>query len=250
MTASAAVRISDGDLDAVSRSLEGATPVDVLRWAADSFAPKLGFGTGFGVEGCVIIDLIGRNQLPVDVFTLDTGLFFDETYALWRKLEARYGVKIRGVQPELTVDQQAMVHGPELWQRNSDACCRMRKIEPLAREAKGFDAWITAIRRDQTSDRRAAGVVERDARFGLVKVNPLAGWTAGQVWRYVLDNDVPYNPLHDHGFPSIGCAPCTTAVAPGEDPRAGRWRGSGKTECGLHLVPLGTKPTAAPEGSK
>jgi phosphoadenosine phosphosulfate reductase len=243
MTASAAVRISDGDLDAVSRSLEGQGPVEILRWAASNFAPRLGFGTGFGAEGCLLIDLIGRHQLPVDVFTLDTGLFFDETYELWRRLEARYGVKIRGVQPELTVEQQGMVHGAELWKRNSDACCRMRKIEPLEREAKRFDAWITAIRRDQTAERQDARIIERDARFGLVKVNPLAGWSAGQVWRYILDNDVPYNPLHDHGFPSIGCAPCTTAVAPGEDARAGRWRGTGKTECGLHLVPLGKAPT-------
>src|SRR5688572_9367562 len=133
MSAAAQLRLSDGDLDASARDLEGAAPLEVLRWAAGRFAPRLGFGTGFGAEGCVIIDLIGRHQLPVDIFTLDTGLFFDETYELWRRLEARYGITIRAVKPELSVAQQADVHGAELWRRDPDACCRMRKVEPLAR---------------------------------------------------------------------------------------------------------------------
>jgi len=238
----AAVAVSDAEIDAAARDLEGADALEILRWAADRFAPRLGFGTGFGVEGCVLIDLVGRSQLPVDIFTLDTGLFFPETYELWRRLEARYSVTIRAVHPELNVADQAQVHGPELWKRDPDACCRMRKIEPLTREARRFDAWITAIRRDQTAERRNARIVERDARFGLVKINPLASWTASQVWRYALDHEVPYNPLHDQGFPSIGCEPCTSVVAPGEDARAGRWRGSAKTECGLHLVPLSSAP--------
>ena len=238
MTAAAQLRLTDGDLDASARDLEGAPPLEVLRWATGRFAPRLGFGTGFGAEGCVIIDLIGRHQLPVDIFTLDTGLFFDETYELWRRLEARYGITIRAVKPELSVSGQAEVHGAELWRRDPDACCRMRKVEPLAREARRFDAWITAIRRDQTAERKAARVVERDQRFDILKVNPLASWSNGQVWRHILDHEVPYNPLHDQGFPSIGCAPCTSAVGAGEDPRAGRWRGTAKTECGIHLVPL------------
>jgi phosphoadenosine phosphosulfate reductase len=248
MSSAALASLSDDDLDAHASDLEGASPVDALRWAAQRFAPRLGFGTGFGAEGCVLIDLIGRHGIPVDVFTLDTGLFFDETYDLWRRLEARYGITIRAVVPELTVAQQGDVHGGELWRRDPDACCRMRKVEPLAREARRFDAWVTAIRRDQTSERKDARVVERDRRFDLVKINPLVGWTPGQVWRYILDHDVPYNPLHDQGFPSIGCAPCTSSVAPGEDPRAGRWRGTAKTECGLHLVPL-TVPARA-EGNE
>jgi phosphoadenosine phosphosulfate reductase len=240
----AVARLSETDLNDAARDLDGAPVLDVLRWAAERFAPRLGFGTGFGPEGCMLIDIIGRHQLPVDVFTLDTGVFFDETYELWRRLEARYGITIRAVKPELTIAQQGARHGEELWRRDPDACCRMRKVEPLAREAVRFDAWISAIRRDQTSERKTARVVERDGRFGIIKVNPLAGWTNGQVWKHVLDFEVPYNPLHDQGFPSIGCAPCTTAVAEGEDPRSGRWRGSAKTECGLHLVPLSTKPAA------
>jgi len=242
MTAAAVIAaepISDHELDTAARELEGAPAVDILRWAAERFAPRLGFGTGFGIEGCVLVDLVGRHRLPVDLFTLDTGVFFPETYELWRRLEARYGLTVRAVTPLLSIDEQSVVHGAELWKSDPDACCRMRKIEPLTREAARFDAWITAIRREQTEERRSARVVERDPRFGLVKINPLVSWTASQVWRYALDHEVPYNPLHDHGFPSIGCEPCTSPVNTGEDPRAGRWRGSSKTECGLHIVPLG-----------
>ena len=233
--AAAAVRISDDELVTAARDLEGESPLHVLRWAAERFAPRLGFGTGFGVEGCMLIDIIGRHKLPIDFFTLDTGLFFEETYDLWRKLEARYDVTIRAVRPELNVDQQALVHGPELWRRVPDECCRMRKVEPLEREARKFDAWISAIRRDQTNERKNIRVIERDTRFGIIKINPLAGWNQSQVWRHVLDFEVPYNPLHDQGFPSIGCAPCTKRVDPGEDPRSGRWAGQDKTECGIHV---------------
>ncbi len=208
----------------------------ILRWASREH-PKLGFATGLGVEGCVLLDLAAKEGVALDVFTLDTGLLFPETYALWRRLEARYGITIRAVTPPVTVEEQAARHGDALWARDPDACCKIRKVEPLAAAvaAAGFTAWISAIRRDQTPERANARVVERDAKFGLVKVNPLVRWTSTDVWRHVLANDVPYNPLHDQGFPSIGCAPCTTAVAPGEDPRAGRWRGTAKTECGIHL---------------
>jgi phosphoadenosine phosphosulfate reductase len=231
------VSLTDLQIDAAAAQLEDATPAEILRWAADTLAPRLGFATGFGVEGCVLIDLAASAGLPVDIFTLDTGVLFPETYELWRRLDARYGVTIRGVRPPLTIEEQAAKHGDALWARDPDACCRMRKVEPLAAEAAKFDGWISAIRRDQTADRATAKPVERDRRFGIVKVNPLVRWTVKDVWRHVADHDVPYNPLHDQGYPSIGCAPCTSAVAEGEDPRAGRWRGTGKTECGLHVVP-------------
>jgi phosphoadenosine phosphosulfate reductase len=215
-------------------ALEGRSPADVLAWAAGRFAPRITFATAFGAEGCVLVDLIARHHLPVDVFTLDTGLLFPETYALWRRLEERYGLTIRAVRPELSVAGQAAVHGAALWERMPDRCCEIRKVAPLRRALSGFDAWITSIRRDQTSDRSVARVVEWDLRFGLVKVNPLAGWTSDDVQRYVRVHRVPVNPLHARGYPSIGCMPCTTAVAAGEAPRAGRWRGREKTECGLH----------------
>jgi len=218
-------------------SLEGRSPVEILAWAADRFPGRVTFATGFGVEGCVLIDMIGRHRLSVDVFTLDTGLLFPETYALWRRLEERYGLTIRGVRPSLGVDAQAKIHGERLWERAPDRCCALRKVEPLKAELENFDAWVSAIRRDQTVDRRDARVVERDARFGLVKVNPLVTWTSADVWAYIKAHDISYNPLHDQGYPSIGCAPCTSPVLPGEDPRAGRWRGLAKTECGLHNRP-------------
>ncbi len=217
-----------------AESLEGRSPADVLAWASARYAPRLTFATAFGAEGCVLLDLIARNHLPIDVFTLDTGLLFPETYALWRRLEERYGLAIRAVRPELGVEAQAAVHGPALWERLPDRCCEIRKVAPLRRALSGFNAWVSSIRREQTSERARARVVEWDSSFGLVKVNPLAAWTSEDVQRYVRVHRVPVNPLHARGYPSIGCMPCTTAVAPGETPRAGRWRGRGKTECGLH----------------
>lgn len=213
---------------------EGTSARDLLRWAARRFGPRLAFATGFGAEGCVIIDLIARERLPVDIFTLDTGLLFPETYALWRQLETTYGITIRAVRTELDLDAQAAAHGAELWARDPDRCCELRKVRPLRAALAGYEGWITAIRRDQTAERARAQLVEHDATFGLLKVNPLAAWTHDDVWAHIYANDVPTNPLHASGYPSIGCVPCTSATLPGEDPRAGRWRGTHKTECGLH----------------
>jgi phosphoadenylyl-sulfate reductase (thioredoxin) len=224
------------DLPAASRALEGKQPAEILAWAVEH-TPKLTFATGFGAEGCVIVDVVARAQLPIDLFTLDTGLLFPETYELWQRLEARYGVTIRAVKPEHTVDEQASALGPSLWQRDPDRCCEHRKLAPLRRELGGFDAWITAIRREQTPERATAEIVETDRKFGLVKINPLVAWTHDDVWAYLYANDVPYNPLHERGYPSIGCLPCTSAIVPGENLRAGRWRNSGKRECGLHADP-------------
>jgi thioredoxin-dependent adenylylsulfate APS reductase len=226
--------LSQIDIDFAAEGLEGRTPAAILHWAAERFGPRLTFATAFGAEGCVLVDLIGREALPIDVFTLDTGLLFPETYELWRNLEQRYGLIIRGVRPELTVEEQARLHGERLWERDPDACCAIRKVAPLRRALAGFDAWISSIRRDQTRDRARARVVEADKRFGLIKVNPLAGWTSDEVWDHLRAYDVPHNPLHERGYPSIGCLPCTSPVAAGEDPRSGRWRGSQKKECGLH----------------
>ncbi len=213
---------------------EGACALDILKWASDSFGERLTFATGFGAEGCVIIDLVGRAKLPIDLFTLDTGVLFPETYALWRQLEDKYGVTIRAVRPAQTIEQQAESHGPALWQREPDRCCDLRKVKPLKQALVGFDAWITAIRRDQTPERANAQIVETDKKFNLVKINPLVAWTHDEVWAHLYAHDVPYNPLHEQGYPSIGCQPCTSAVVPGENLRAGRWRGSAKKECGLH----------------
>ena len=226
--------MTPAEIASAAAELEGASPEQALRWVVQRFPGRVGFATAFGPEGCVLLEAIASEKLAVDVFTLDTGLLFPETVELWRELERRYGVRVRGVRPSLTVAEQEVKHGPALWQRAPDLCCEMRKVQPLRIEMLQFDAWITAIRRDQTPERAGAGVVERDAKFGLVKVNPLAAWTSADVWARVRERGIPTNPLHQLGYPSIGCAPCTTPVAPGEDPRAGRWRTFAKTECGLH----------------
>jgi phosphoadenylyl-sulfate reductase (thioredoxin) len=214
---------------------------ETLRRAADRFAPRVVFTTAFGEAGCVLVSLIAGARLAIEIVTLDTGLLFPETLALKRRLEERYGVAIRSVAPDETVEEQATSRGPRLWERAPDLCCELRKVRPLARALAGKDAWITSIRADETADRAAAAVVESDARFGVVKINPLLPWAREDVAAFVRENDVPTNPLHARGFPSIGCVPCTSPVAAGEDARAGRWRGFAKTECGLHT-------RRAPEG--
>ncbi len=214
--------------------MEDWSPERILSWAA-SLSPRVAFSTGFGAEGCALVYLIASARLPIDVFTLDTGVLFPETYALWHELQEKYGITIRAVRPRHTIDEQAARLGPALWERDPDACCRLRKVEPLREALQDVDVWISAIRRDQTTDRASAPVAERDDRYGLIKVNPLVRWTTKDVWRFLHANRVPYNPLHDAGYPSIGCRPCTTPVAAGEDPRAGRWRGHQKNECGLHV---------------
>jgi phosphoadenylyl-sulfate reductase (thioredoxin) len=225
---------------AAAERFEAEEPAAVLSWAAGRFPGKVVFATGFGAEGCVLIDVIARQRLAIDLVTLDTGLLFDETYVLWSKLEERYGVKIRAIRPDQTVTEQAATHGDRLWEREPDRCCALRKVAPLEEALAGSRAWIAAIRRDQTRDRGTARTVEVDLRRpGLLKINPLVAWTAADVQAYVRRHDVPTNPLHAQGYPSIGCQPCTSPVAAGEDPRAGRWRGREKKECGLHARPLG-----------
>jgi phosphoadenylyl-sulfate reductase (thioredoxin) len=177
------------------------------------------------------VDVIARARLQVEIFTIDTGFLFAETYALWSRLEERYGVRVHAVKADVPAVEPGL---PPPWERDPDGCCHLRKVLPLREALAPLGAWVTGIRRDQTPDRANARVVEWDARFGLVKVNPLAAWSSGDVEAHVRRLEVPTNPLHAQGYLSIGCAPCTSPVRPGEDPRAGRWRGREKTECGLH----------------
>lgn len=221
-------------LKSTADRLEGATPHDTLAWAFGEFGDKVAIATGFGAEGMALIDIAVTINPAPNVFFIDTGFLFRETHDLRRRVEKRYGLAIRAVRTGLTPELQAQFYGPRLWAMNPDLCCRLRKLEPLAAGLRGLDAWITAIRRDQTDARAAARQIEWDERWGLVKVNPLAGWTRRQIWQYLLEHDVPYNPLHDEGYPSIGCTYCTRAVRPGEGERDGRWSGLAKTECGLH----------------
>jgi len=222
-------------------------PERVLAWAFHTFGEAAAISSAFGAEGMVLIDMASRVRRNFRLFTLDTEFLFPETYNLMDRVEEKYGITIEKVYPLLSPEEQERVHGSALWQRNPDECCNLRKVEPLRRKLGELKAWITSIRRDQTAARAGVGKIEWDEKFGLVKINPVADWSSKQVWQYIRQHDVPYNALHEQSYPSIGCTHCTRAVRPGEDPRAGRWAGSSKTECGLHIIQLqpGTNPPEA-----
>lgn len=221
-------------VDDIALELEHARPAEVLRWAYDEFGSDVAMATGFGLEGCVLISMLAEAGCRIRLFYLDTDLLFPETYALRDTLESRYGVRFERRATSLSLDQQSALYGDRLWERQPDECCRLRKVEPLKQMLSGLRAWITGIRRDQSATRANAKVVEQDRKFGLIKINPLVSWSADDVSEYARRNDVPHNPLIDQGYASIGCRPCTTVVQIGEHPRAGRWRGTSKTECGIH----------------
>jgi len=220
----------------ISELAETWSPQHVLGWAFQTFGRNVAISSAFGAEGMVLIDMASRINRDFRLFTIDTEFLFPETYNLMDRIEEKYGIAIERVYSTLSPEEQGRVHGEALWSRNPDLCCNLRKVEPLRRKLGELSAWITSIRRDQTSVRSEAKRVEWDAKFGLVKVNPIVDWTSKQVWRYIHDHDVPYNALHDQDYPSIGCTHCTRAVRAGEDPRAGRWPGFNKTECGLHII--------------
>jgi phosphoadenosine phosphosulfate reductase len=224
------------DLPRLSAMMETWTPQEILRWAWDTYGEKLTMATAFGAEGCAIIAMLSEITKDIYLFNLDTGYQFPETLETRAKLMDKYGIPVHLVSsPQSTAEMEAE-HGGPIYGSNPDLCCNIRKVLPLKETLVGFGAWISAIRRDQSIIRSNAPIVGWDRKFELVKINPLANWTKSTVWNYILDNDVPYNPLHDQGFPSIGCWPCTRAVGAGEDDRAGRWAGTGKKECGLHIL--------------
>jgi phosphoadenosine phosphosulfate reductase len=209
----------------------------VLTWAFETFGSRVAISSAFGAEGMAIIDMTARLRgTDFRLFTIDTEFLFPETYNLMDRIEEKYGIAIERVYSVLSPEEQERAHGAALWTREPDRCCNLRKVEPLRQKLRELDAWITSIRRDQTSARAGARKIEWDAKFGLVKINPLVDWTSREVWRYLHDHDVPYNALHDQDYPSIGCTHCTRSVRPGEDPRTGRWAGFAKTECGLHVI--------------
>jgi phosphoadenosine phosphosulfate reductase len=240
------------DFERVKILAESWKPEQVLSWAFATYGDDLAIATGMGVEGMALLDIALKINPDAKVFTGDTEFLFSETYDLIDRVERRYGIKIEKLYSELTPEEQEREFGSNLWARDPDQCCAVRKVEPLRRKLATLHAWVTAIRRAQTAERADVRKVDWDAKFNLVKISPLADWTREMVWSYVVKNDVPYNPLHDRNYPSIGCTHCTRAVKPGEDPRAGRWSGFGKTECGLHtpasatstlvqLVPVGAE---------
>ncbi len=222
-------------LQALQANLESASPRAILQWSYETFGDDVAMATGFGTSGIVLTHILSQLRPGADVFYLDTDLLFPETYALKDRLAEQLGVNFVRVHGGMSVAEQEAEHGPALWERNANQCCFLRKVLPLRSFLKDKEAWITGIRRDQAATRSRASVIDWDTTNGLVKINPLAFWTSDDVWTYIRVNELPYNELHDRGYPSIGCMPCTRAVASGENERAGRWAGMGKVECGIHL---------------
>lgn len=222
------------ELAAFNAELATASPREILSWAVDRFFPRLCMATAFGAEGCLLIHYLAQIQPKVYLFNLDTGYQFPETLALRDRIAERYGIEVELRRPRTTVPEYEAQHGGPVYRTNPDQCCFDRKLSVLKEAVVGYDAWISGIRADQSEDRARASIVSWDKKFNLVKVSPLLNWTKQDVWRVIVAEDVPYNPLHDQGYPSIGCWPCTRAVMFGEDERAGRWSGTAKRECGLH----------------
>ena len=232
---SAALALSTREIDRLAAEFEDRSAEHVLEWAAERFGERVVLTCSWQKQSSVLVDMISRVAPGMRVVEFDTGILFPETYETREKLIARYPVRFERLEPELTLAEQAARHGDRLWERDPDACCGIRKVAPLRRALEDSDAWVTGIRREQSTTRRNARKIDLDERRGVVKVQPLADWTSRDVWRYIWRHGIPYNPLHDHGYPSIGCIPCTTpADGSPSDERAGRWRGTGKVECGLH----------------
>ncbi|MEI7028286.1 phosphoadenylyl-sulfate reductase [Paenibacillus sp. y28] len=216
-----------------AESFESKSPQELIAFAIEKF-PNITFACSFGAEDVVLVDMLQKISPKTDIFYLDTHLHFKETYETRDRLMEQYGMKFVHVQTDVSLEQQAAEHGEALWESDPNLCCNIRKVTPLTNILGKYDAWITGIRRDQAPTRANSKKVEYDTKFGLVKFNPLASWTWDDVWNYIRENNIIYNPLHDNFYPSIGCEKCTRQVMPGEDPRAGRWAGNDKTECGLH----------------
>jgi phosphoadenosine phosphosulfate reductase len=207
---------------------------DLLLWAYEEYGRKLCLTCSWQKQSSALVHMVSELDLPLDVIELDTHLFFRETYETRDSLVERYGLNL--IRPEIiTVAEQHKQEGPNLWERDPDRCCHIRKVEPLLQALQPYDAWVSGIRRDQSPSRVGTPKLQWSDRYGVWKVHPLADWDEKRVWAYIEVNEIPYNPLHDVGYRSIGCIPCTRPIAPDEEERAGRWAGSDKLECGIHV---------------
>ena len=206
---------------------------EVVGWAVSEFGDRLCLTCSWQKQSSVLVHMVAELGVEIDIVELDTHLFFRESYDTRERLVERYGIRL--IRPEImTIAEQHARAGANLWEREQDRCCHIRKVEPLIRALRPYEAWISGIRRDQSPSRAAIRKVEHSDNYGVLKVHPLAGWTEKDVWRYIMKNDIPYNPLHDVGYRSIGCIPCTRPTSLDEEERAGRWAGSDKLECGIH----------------
>ena len=228
-----------------AETLAGRPMEDVLRWAVDSFGDGLGVMTALGYSGIVMLDHLHRLVDNLTVYFIDTGKHFEQTLALKDEIERRWPIRFEVLTPAFSDAQIESLVGPEPWQTNPDLCCHYRKVEPLLRVLHTKKAWLSALRRDQSVSRSGLNPIEIDGR-GSIKIYPLVDWTREQCWSYIREHDLPYNPLHDEGYPSIGCRPCTSPVLPGEPERAGRWNSMPKLECGIHVhAPAGVRRSEA-----
>ncbi len=226
------------DVSARAASFENLSLSETLRWTWETFGSRAAIGTSYQGSGLVIIHHARELGLDFPVFTIDTGLLFPETYELKKRLEDYFGIPIQSLQPAQTVEEQRAAYGIDLWTENPDTCCTLRKVLPLQQHLSHLDVWITGLRRNQSDTRKQTGILElyefdKLREQHLLKLNPMANWTREAVWDYIRKHKIPYNPLHDKGYRSIGCWPCTK-LAGGESERAGRWEGFDKTECGIH----------------
>jgi phosphoadenosine phosphosulfate reductase len=212
--------------------LEGATPIEILEWAAETFGDGLVVATS--LQDSVTVDLASRVRPGIDVVFLDTGYHFAETIGMRDAVSSAYPVTFLNITPRQSVAEQDAQHGRDLWRTNPDQCCALRKVKPLEDALAPYTAWISGLRRVEAVTRRNAKAVEWDAKREMVKINPIVAWDDEELDKYIAHRGILINPLQYDGYPSIGCAPCTRRVAPGDDPRSGRWAGSGKVECGLH----------------
>jgi len=217
----------------VSAKVEAMSAQEAIAWAIETFHPDLRFASSFQKTSSVIVDIAHRVEPQARFFYLDTELLFEETYATRDALAERYGIDFERF-AGISLEQQERRHGANLWARQPDACCGIRKVEPMREALKGAECWVSGIRRSDSATRAGAAKFGWDKRFGLWKLNPLVDWSDDQVAKHIRENEVPYNPLHDQGYPSIGCTHCTRAPGIGEDARAGRWAGTDKTECGIN----------------
>lgn len=217
----------------VNTELEGLSAAETIAWAIETFHPRLRFACSFQKTSSVMVDIAIRIAPDAKFFYLDTDVLFEETYATRDALAARYGVEFERYSG-ISLAEQATLYGDSLWARQPDACCGIRKVEPMREALTGIDCWVSGIRREDSRTRAGAAKFGWDKRFGLWKLNPLANWTESDVWDHINEHQVPYNPLHDAGFPSIGCTHCTRSPGSDGHPRSGRWADAHKTECGLH----------------
>jgi phosphoadenosine phosphosulfate reductase len=225
-----------GEIDARFRDRP---PEALLRWARSRFEPDICLATSFGPQTIVLMHMLARLRAKTTIFYLDTDLLFAETYALRDELAGRLGLRFTRVEASLPLHAQEAIYGEALWAREPERCCYLRKVLPLQRFLADKRAWITGVRRTHTAERNGTRLVEWDSSNALVKINPLARWTDEEVWTYIRRYDLPSNPLHSDGYPSIGCRPCTRPVEPGQAARSGRWAGTGRDECGIHRDRIG-----------